>query len=80
MAYGCWFHGLSRMPAGAVALVGLLNPVTGTALGVAFAGEAFGWPQALGMALVLGGVVAGQRRTPTATAQAARAGTPPAAP
>ncbi|MDO9456651.1 EamA family transporter [Nocardioides sp.] len=63
LAYACWFHGLSRMPAGAVSLVGLLNPVTGTALGVAVAGEAFGWPQALGMALVLGGVAAGQRRT-----------------
>jgi probable blue pigment (indigoidine) exporter len=68
VAYCCWFHGLSRMPAGAVSLVGLLNPVTGTALGVAVAGEAFGWPQALGMALVLGGVVAGQRRTAPAPA------------
>ncbi len=62
LAYGCWFHGLTHMPAGAVSLVGLLNPVVGTALGVAFAGELFGWPQALGMALVLAGVVAGQRR------------------
>ena len=42
--------------------------IVGTALGVAVAGEAFGWPQALGMALVLGGVVAGQRRTPPAPA------------
>lgn len=63
LAYSCWFHGLTRMPAGAVALVGLLNPVTGTTLGVLVVGEAFGWTQALGMALVLGGVVAGQRRT-----------------
>ncbi|MEO9322627.1 EamA family transporter [Nocardioides sp. C4-1] len=66
LAYTCWFHGLSRMPAGAVSMVGLLNPVTGTALGVLFAAEAFGWVQALGMALVLGGVLAGQRRTPSA--------------
>ncbi len=51
------------MPAGSVALVGLVNPVVGTLLGVAFAGEIFGWTQALGMVLVLGGVVAGQRRT-----------------
>ncbi|WP_246142474.1 EamA family transporter [Nocardioides rubriscoriae] len=65
LAYACWFHGLSRMPAGAVSLVGLLNPVTGTTLGVLVAGEAFGWLQALGMTLVLGGVVAGQRRTAT---------------
>ena len=61
IAYVCWFRGLGRMPAGAVSLVGLVNPVVGTLLGVAFAGELFGWPQALGMALVLGGVVAGQR-------------------
>ncbi|MGO4258736.1 EamA family transporter [Marmoricola sp. RAF53] len=61
LAYFCWFRGLSRMPAGAVSLIGLVNPVVGTLLGVAFAAEAFGWTQALGMALVLGGVLAGQR-------------------
>ncbi len=61
VAYFCWFRGLARMPAGAVSLVGLVNPVVGTVLGVLFAGELFGWPQALGMVLVLGGVVAGQR-------------------
>jgi len=63
LAYFCWFRGLSKMPAGAAALVGLVNPVVGTVLGVAFAAEAFGLTQALGMALVLGGVVAGQRLT-----------------
>jgi probable blue pigment (indigoidine) exporter len=62
LAYVCWFRGLARMPAGAVALVGLVNPVVGTLLGVAFAGEIFGWTQALGMVVVLGGVVAGQKR------------------
>lgn len=65
VAYFCWFRGLSQMPAGAVALVGLVNPVVGTGLGVVFAGELFGWAQSLGMALVLGGVVAGQRRAST---------------
>lgn len=79
VAYACWFHGLSRMPAGAVALVGLLNPVTGTVLGVAFAAEAFGWPQALGMALVLGGVLVGQRRGPATAAATDPAATPPQA-
>lgn len=63
LAYFCWFRGLSRMPAGAAALVGLVNPVVGTVLGIAFAAEVFGPTQALGMALVLGGVVAGQRLT-----------------
>ncbi|CAM3329715.1 EamA family transporter [Nocardioides dubius] len=61
VAYVCWFRGLQLMPAGAVALIGLVNPVVGTALGVAFAAEPFGAVQALGMALVLGGVLAGQR-------------------
>jgi probable blue pigment (indigoidine) exporter len=60
VAYVCWFHGLSRMPAGAVSLIGLVNPVVGTLLGVVFAAELFGATQALGMALVLGGVLAGQ--------------------
>ena len=60
VAYVCWYHGLSRMAAGAVSLVGLVNPVVGTVLGVLFAGEIFGWVQALGMALVLAGVLAGQ--------------------
>lgn len=60
VAYVCWFHGLTRMPAGAVSLIGLVNPVVGCALGVVFAHELFGWAQAVGMVLVLGGVVLGQ--------------------
>jgi probable blue pigment (indigoidine) exporter len=63
VAYWCWFTGLRAMPAGAVSLIGLINPVVGTVLGVAVAGEAFGWTQATGMVLVLGGVVAGQPGT-----------------
>lgn len=74
LAYTCWFHGLSRMPAGAVSLIGLLNPVVGTALGVLVAGEIFGRAQAAGMLLVLLGVVAGQSR------RGQRAPTAPAAP
>ena len=76
VAYWCWFTGLRRMTAGATALVGLVNPVVGTLLGIALAGEAFGWPQALGMALVLGGVVVGQgvvRRRPAPASRAAAA-------
>jgi probable blue pigment (indigoidine) exporter len=63
LAYWCWFTGLRAMPAGAVSLIGLVNPVVGTGLGVTIAGEAFGWLQALGMLLVLGGVVGGQPTT-----------------
>ena len=41
---------------GSVALIGLVNPVVATALGVVLAGETFGAVQAL----CLGGVVAGR--------------------
>ena len=71
LAYVCWFTGLRAMPAGAVALIGLVNPVVGTALGVAFAQEVFGTVQAIGVLLVLGGVVLGQRRTRPASTPAA---------
>ena len=70
LAYVCWFTGLRAMPAGAVSLIGLLNPVVGTALGVAFAQEVFGTVQAIGVLLVLGGVVLGQRVTRPASAPA----------
>ncbi|RYP86655.1 EamA family transporter [Nocardioides guangzhouensis] len=79
IAYYCWFKGLVRMPAGAVSLIGLVNPVVGTALGVAFAGELFGWAQALGMVLVLGGVLAGQPVV-AATLRRRRAAAPVQAP
>jgi len=63
LAYVCWFRGLRLMSAGAVSLIGLVNPVVGTLLGIALAHEAFGTTQALGMMLVLGGVLLGQRRS-----------------
>ena len=74
LAYVVWFRGLRRLPAGAVSLVGLLNPVSGTIVGVALAGETFGGSQALGLLMVLGGILAGQ---PAVTARLRRR-TPPA--
>jgi probable blue pigment (indigoidine) exporter len=59
-AYAAWFAGLRRLPAAAVSLVGLLNPVTGTVVGVALAGESFGTTHAVGIVLVLGGALLGQ--------------------
>ncbi len=61
VAFVAWFAGLRHLPAGSVGLVGLLNPVTGVLLGTLLAGERFGLQQALGTALVLGGVVLGQQ-------------------
>lgn len=60
VAYVAWFKGLASMSAGAVAVIGLLNPVSGTVLGVALLGEPFGPVHLLGMLLVLGSVVLAQ--------------------
>lgn len=60
LAYAVWFQGLRRLPAAAVSLVGLLNPVTGTVVGIALAGEALTSTRLVGMALTLGGVLLGQ--------------------
>lgn len=69
LAYACWFRSLQRLPAAAVALVGLLNPVVGTLLGVLVLAEVFGPAQALGAALVLAGVLVGVARPRTPHAQ-----------
>ena len=69
LAYVCWFTGLRAMPAGGAALVGLVNPVVGTALGVVLAHEVFGPGQAIGVLLVLGGVLLGQLPGRTADAR-----------
>lgn len=60
IAYLCWFTALRRLPAGTVGLIGLLNPVTGVALGSLAAGEVLSGRQFGGMALVLAGVLLGQ--------------------
>ena len=71
LAFVCWFTGLRRLTAGQVGLVGLLNPVTGVLLGTALAGESLTVRQLLGMALVLAGVVLGQRVGAARTGRAA---------
>ncbi len=63
LAFVAWFSGLRHLPASTVGLIGLLNPVTGVLLGTLVAGEVFGPAQALGTALVLGGVMLGRART-----------------
>lgn len=60
VGYVVWFRGLTRMDAGAVAVVGLLNPVVGTVLGVVLLGEAFGPVHLLAMVVVLGSVLVAQ--------------------
>jgi probable blue pigment (indigoidine) exporter len=67
LAHVAWFTGLRHLPASSVGLVGLLNPVTGVLLGVLIALEPFGPRQLIGIALVLGGVLLGQRRRTSPT-------------
>ncbi|GAA4172999.1 DMT family transporter [Gryllotalpicola koreensis] len=58
VAYVAWFAALRHLRGDAVGLAGLLNPVTGVLLGVFLAGDALGVRQLLGLALVLGGIIA----------------------
>ncbi|MFE1559191.1 EamA family transporter [Streptomyces sp. NPDC058734] len=60
LAFAAWFAGLKHLPAGTVALIGLLNPVTGVLLGTAVAGEVLTGRQLCGLGLVLTGVVLGR--------------------
>lgn len=71
IAYVAWFTGLRRLSGAAVGVIGLLNPVTGVLLGVLLGGELFGVPQAIGLALVISGVMLGVfARTPSTEAKA----------
>lgn len=61
VAFTAWFAGLRHLRAGSVGLIGLLNPVTGVLLGVVAAGEVLAGRQVIGLALVLAGLLVGQR-------------------
>ncbi|GAA2481493.1 EamA family transporter [Actinocorallia cavernae] len=69
VAFAAWFTGLRRLPAAAVGLVGLLNPVTGVLLGTVIAHEPLTWRQICGLVLVLLGIVLGQPVAATAAAR-----------
>jgi probable blue pigment (indigoidine) exporter len=61
LAYMLWFHGIGLLAATRVSLLGLLSPLVAVVVGVALASEHFGVAQAVGTALVLSGVLLGQR-------------------
>ncbi|WP_078966829.1 DMT family transporter [Streptomyces sp. WM6378] len=69
VAFAAWFAGLRHLPAAAVGLIGLLNPVTGVLLGTVIAEETLTLRQICGLVLVLLGIVLGQ---PIAATVAAR--------
>ena len=62
LAFTAWFSAMHHLSAGAVGVIGLLNPVTGVLLGILVAGEILSPQQMLGIVLVLAGVLAGQSR------------------
>jgi probable blue pigment (indigoidine) exporter len=64
LAYVAWFGGLRSLSAGAVGLIGLLNPVTGLLLGL-LAGDRLAPVQVAGVGAVLGAVALGQVRRTT---------------
>ncbi|WP_202813522.1 EamA family transporter [Arthrobacter sp. ERGS1:01] len=59
LAYVCWFRGLSRLPAGAAAFLGLLSPVVAILLGWLVAGQTLAPWQLVGIAVVLGSIAVG---------------------
>lgn len=58
LAFVCWFAGLRHLPAGAVGVVGLLNPITGVLLGTVVASDALTSRQWLGLAIACLGLAA----------------------
>ena len=60
VAFVAWFTGLRHLGAGTVGLIGLLNPVTGVLLGTLVAGELLTLRQAVGVMIILVGVLLGQ--------------------
>jgi len=77
LAYLAWFAGMRRLGPAVVGLVGLLNPVTGVALGALVAGEALTSRQLVGLAIVLVGIGVGQVTRGTTAARGGRTGGAP---
>lgn len=61
LTYIVWFRGISRLNPNLVAQLGFLSPVTAVTLGLLFKGETLSVLQWLGMALIFGSIVLGQR-------------------
>ncbi|MBS1181680.1 MAG: eamA 3 [Proteobacteria bacterium] len=62
LTYIVWFRGIARLNPNVVAQLGFLSPVTAVALGWLFRNETLSLLQWLGIALIFGSIVVGQRR------------------
>ena len=84
LAYWIWFRGLERLPANSIAFLTLLSPLTAATLGWLVLGQSLDRMQLGGMALALGGSLAGsvvvraRRREPGTSADRTGAEVPPA--
>ena len=58
--YALWFRGVARIEPGAVAMLGMMSPVTAVILGWVWLGQSLSLIQFLGAVIVLGSVWAGQ--------------------
>lgn len=61
LTYVLWFRGIARLNPNLVAQLGFLSPVTAVALGWLFRDETLSLPQWLGIALIFGSILLGQR-------------------
>ncbi|MEI6159780.1 MAG: EamA family transporter [Roseococcus sp.] len=68
--YILWFRGIARLGPGVVAPLGLLSPVSAVLLGWVVLGQTLSPLQILGMAVVIGSIVASQFLQPPAPAKA----------
>jgi len=56
VGFVCWFTGFRHLPAGVVGVIGLLNPLTGVALGTVLGDEVLTWLQVVGVCLVISSI------------------------
>ncbi|MEQ9693100.1 EamA family transporter [Shimia sp. SDUM112013] len=61
LTYALWFRGVARIEPGAVAMLGMMSPVTAVTLGWVWLGQSLSLVQAFGAVIILGSVWAGQR-------------------
>ncbi|WP_170343025.1 EamA family transporter [Ruegeria arenilitoris] len=59
--YALWFRGVARIEPGAVAMLGMMSPVTAVALGWIWLDQSLSLVQLVGALIIIGSVLAGQR-------------------
>ncbi len=62
LAYGLWIRGVTALPASCMQFLALLSPAVATTIGWVALGQSLSPVQVAGAGLVLGAVIAGQRR------------------